>query len=99
MKDCLGGMGMGWGRSSMDDLSFTVPERCDKCDAKLEYTGCGHYICKECGNEMLDDYGKVRDFLDAHGPTPIPRLMQATGLSREQIETLIKRGSVSFTDR
>lgn len=99
MKDCLGGMGMGWGNNALENLTFNVPVKCDKCNAMLEYLGCGRYICKECGNEMLDDYGKVRSYLDTHGPTPMPKLMYVTGLSREQIEALIKRGSVSYTGR
>ena len=43
------------------------PIRCEKCKGKLFYTGSGTYTCEDCEHVMLDDFGKVKAYLEEHG--------------------------------
>ena len=37
---------------------------CKECSGVMRYRGGGLYVCEECKHEELDDYGKVRQFLE-----------------------------------
>ena len=39
-------------------------EKCELCHHKMKYLGLGRFQCSYCGNEKLDEYGKLREFLD-----------------------------------
>lgn len=41
---------------NLEKLALEIPERCEKCEGELEYLGMGRYKCKNCGNDMLDNY-------------------------------------------
>ena len=68
-----------------------IPRICSKCSGPFEYMGAGEYKCKNCGNIEYDDYGKVRKFVDEHGPAPYHVVKKATGVNgklvREYLDT------------
>ena len=39
-------------------------ERCELCHNKMQYVASGIYRCTVCGIEVLDDFGKIKQFLD-----------------------------------
>lgn len=57
-----------------------TPRICEKCGGVYEYSGAGEYVCKDCGHVAYDDYGKVRKFIDEHGPAPYHVVKKATGV-------------------
>ena len=67
------------------------PVRCSECGSKdFDYRGIGEYFCKDCGNVMFDDYGKVRKYVEEHrGATEID-VHIATGVSRETIKQFVR---------
>lgn len=74
------------------------PIRCEKCNGKLFYVHSGMYRCDRCGYEVYDDFGKVRKYLDENGPTPMPIVSQATGVSMEVLGILLRQGRVEIPD-
>ena len=73
-------------------------ERCELCHNRMQYVGGGKYRCISCGREMLDDFGKVKSFLDEYGPTPQAVVSQQTGVSIEKIDSCLKKGMVEISN-
>ena len=86
------------GLRDWEKLLMRKLEHCTECGGKLEYLGLGKYKCVECGNKMLDDYGKVKEYLWEHGPTPMLTLAKETGVSREKINIVLNGGSSEISD-
>lgn len=74
------------------------PKECEKCGSKMKYIASGVYQCSNCSHEMLDDYGKVKEFLEKNGPAPMIVIRQATGVPTEAIEMFLKEGRVEIPD-
>ena len=72
--------------------------KCECCGGKLYYVDSGRYKCHSCGNETLDDFGKVKAFLDQCGSAPASVVAQATGVSPEIIEYFLKKGRVEIPE-
>ena len=71
-------------------------EKCELCHHKMKYIGLGKFVCSYCGNEKLDEYGKLREFLDENGPTPEGIVAQQTGISMNRIEQYLRHGRVEI---
>lgn len=56
---------------------------CDKCGGELISNHAGKYKCRQCGNIMLDEVGKVREYLEKHGAATYLEVEEQTGVSRE----------------
>ena len=65
---------------------------CRECSGVMRYQGAGVYKCDDCGHEEMDDYGKVRAFLEKHGPSNVFEIAAGTDLSRTTIVNLLKDG-------
>ncbi len=75
--------------SGLHELAIARPSKCDKCEGELEYLGLGHYRCKECHNEMVDNYGKIRDYYQKHGAVPVFQVARETGIRKEDIHIIM----------
>lgn len=71
---------------------FKRPFSCQKCRTVLEYRGLGLYFCPHCEHEMLDDYGKVRVYMDENKMAVIPEIACATGVAEYLIRDFISEG-------
>lgn len=74
------------------------PARCIRCGGKMEYSGSGKYTCEDCGYVELDDFGKVKEFLDECGPSPLIVIAEATGVEPYIIEMFLKKGRVEIVE-
>lgn len=84
------------GSNDLEKLVFDHPGRCDMCGGDLEYKGIGQYRCVACGHELLDDYGKIKRYFEKHGPASVVQISKDTGVSREKIDILLKRGTAEL---
>lgn len=84
------------GNNDLEKLVFDKPGQCDECCGELEYIGLGRYKCLACGKELLDDYGKIKKYFEKHGPAPVVQIAKDTGISREKIKILLKRGTAEL---
>lgn len=71
-------------------------ERCELCHNKMQYVASGIYRCTVCGIEVLDDFGKIKQFLEQNGPTPQVIIAQKTGVSLDKIESYLKMGRLEI---
>ena len=73
-------------------------EKCELCHNRMQYVGGGKYRCNYCGMETLDDFGKIKQFLDQNGPTPQAIIAQQTGISLDKIDSYLRKGMVEIQD-
>ena len=64
-----------------DDDNFVCPN----CDILMKYKHGGLFVCEKCGAEQLNDFGKVKKYLNEHGPTNAIELAANTGVRRSRI--------------
>lgn len=74
------------------------PVKCEMCNGKVFYVNSGMYRCEQCGYEMYDDFGKVRNYWEVNGPAPALIISEATGVSTELIEGFLRQGRVEIPD-
>ena len=74
------------------------PISCSKCRGKLFYIGSGKYKCERCENEVMDDFGKVKAFLEENGPSPAVVIGESTGVRVEVIEFFLKKGRLEILE-
>ncbi len=75
-----------------------MPTECDKCGSRCKYKAQGIYECIECGNVMLDDYGKVRVYLDEHGRKPAVIISADTGVPVPTIQRYLREGQLEIPE-
>lgn len=75
-----------------------VNSTCQSCSGRMEYKGSGVYICEECGNEYITDFGKVKRFLQENGPSNAVVISRETGVSRRTISGFLKSGRVEVVE-
>ena len=64
---------------------------CEKCGAPLKSIRSGQYQCIECGAIEYDDFGKIRKYLDEHGPASKEEITAATGVSKGVVIDFLKQ--------
>ena len=74
------------------------PISCKKCNGKLFYIGSGKYKCDPCETEYYDDFGKVKEFLEEHGPAPAITIGAHTGVSMELIDLFLRKGKLEIIE-
>ena len=75
-----------------------TPIKCDKCGGRYIFQGAGKYICEDCGNVVYDDFGKVKAYIDEHGPSPGIVISEATGVSINKINIHNRFKQYSYLD-
>ena len=74
------------------------PIICESCKGKLFHIGGGSYQCKKCDSIVMDDFGKVKQFLEANGPSSAPEIAQGTGVRMDVIEWFLKDGRLEIIE-
>ena len=74
------------------------PVKCDKCGGKMIYSHSGIYTCEVCENELLDDFGKVKRYLDEHGPDVAVMISEVTGVPVKVITLMLREGRIEITE-
>lgn len=74
------------------------PRFCTLCGGKLVYRSLGEYKCEQCNEIVFDDYGKVRAYIDNHGPSPAIAISEGTGVSLDKINEYLKQGRIEIPE-
>mgnify|MGYP002869886836 CR=1 FL=1 len=83
----------------LEHLEASLPDKCRECGSKIRYIGGGQYRCIKCGRTYLDDYGKVREYLYAHGRASTADIEEATGVKNEFIVECLKEGRFEMVSK
>jgi len=74
------------------------PTRCSKCKGRIKYIGAGKYECFDCGHEEIDDFGKVKEYIDENGPSPAIIISEHTGVPVDLINGMLRQGRLEIPD-
>lgn len=77
-----------------DDSHFICPE----CNQLMKYKFAGKYVCEKCGTEQLNDFGKIKKYLDENGPTNAIELSAQTGVRRSKIGEYLRLGRIEIPE-
>ena len=77
-------------------MVYGRPTNCSKCDGELVYAGIGEYKCENCGNIELDDYGKVRSYLEEHHGATQSQVSDATGVASNVIRQMLREEKIEI---
>lgn len=85
-----------------DDVEKLIMDRrpifCKECGGKLFYQNSGEYVCEDCGAAELDDFGKIKRYLDKNGPTPASIISEDTGVALEIVNLFLKNGRLEIPE-
>ena len=82
-------------RNELEKLIISnKPVVCEVCKGKMYYVHGGLYRCDKCGHEVLDDFGKIKTFIELNGPSPALTISAAIGVSTEIIELFLGTGQL-----
>lgn len=68
------------------------PLFCDDCGGKMFYQEGGLYQCGDCGAEKLDDFGKIKNFLEENEGASAVTISQETGVELAVVSMFLKDG-------
>lgn len=64
-------------RAEIDD-QYSMTKICPKCGTTMVYAFGETYECPKCGNKEYTDFGKIREYLETHGPQNAVTIADAT---------------------
>lgn len=79
-------------------LEFRKYVVCETCGAKAFYLDSGRYQCSCCECVTLDDFGKVKMYIEEHGTSSALEISCATGVSQATIEDFLRKGRVEIPE-
>ena len=74
------------------------PMQCEICGEKVYYLDGGKYQCRSCGHIMLDDFGKVKEYIEEHGPSHSVAITAATGVHPDIIDVFLRKGRLEIPE-
>ena len=77
-------------RGLLDADNANMPIYCKKCNGLMIFKGVGEYKCEDCGYLDYDDYGKVRNYVEAHPGATSAEVSTETGVSQKAIRVMLK---------
>lgn len=76
---------------TLDAFVANTPAACEHCKGKIYYVERGKYLCKTCGHVTLDDFAKIKEFLDEKGEVLAQMWAEKIGVDSQSIEYLFHR--------
>ncbi|MBE5911481.1 hypothetical protein [Pseudobutyrivibrio sp.] len=80
------------------DFLDRKPTRCSKCKGRIRYIGGGYYECYDCGNKEIDDFGRVKDYIDENGPAPAIIISENTGVPVDIVNGMLREGRLEIPE-
>ncbi|MFT3983415.1 MAG: MerR family transcriptional regulator [Lachnospiraceae bacterium] len=80
----------------LKSLQYGRPADCSKCGGNLRYVGIGEYECESCRNIELDDYGKVRTYIEENRGATQSEVSTATGVDVNKIRQMLREEKIEI---
>lgn len=74
------------------------PILCKKCKGKMLYQGVGLYTCRDCEEEVYDDFGKMRLYLEENAAPTAVEISKILDIPLEIISYYLKDGKVEIPE-
>lgn len=82
---------------NIDIISSYEPKKCSNCGEKMKFKGLGEFVCENCGIQEYNDYGKVRNYIEAHRGCNAIEIEAATGVPRKAIHQMLREERIEVT--
>ena len=90
---------MAYMKNLKDFIMDRRPIFCKECGGRLFYQASGIYECGTCGEEDLDDFGKIKKYLDEKGrAVPAAIIADDTGVPIDIINTFLRNGRLEIPE-
>lgn len=86
------------GENKQAMLKLTNQISCPRCKTAYKDTVLGINVCPKCGYEELNDFGKVRTFLEENGRAPAVVISEETGVSLRKIDQFLMQGRLEIPE-
>lgn len=83
----------------LKDRLYHRPFRCEKCGGRYKKCLKGIYECENCGQRAMDDYGKVRLYVEENPGATIAEVVVNTGVSRQLVKQMVEDGKFDLINR
>ena len=80
-----------------DENDIHKPTHCPNCNNELIFKGVGEYYCSKCRIYELDDYGKVRGFIEKRPGATSTEIEIGTGVSQKIIRELLRQSRIEIS--
>lgn len=77
-------------------LQYAKFKKCKKCGGNVLPKADGEYVCEECGEIYLDDYGKIKKYMNEHNGATMQEISKNTGVSIGSIKEFIGNCKLEF---
>ena len=81
-----------------DELLAHKMAKCEKCGGRLVYKYSGIYECEDCHVEVYDDFGRVKKYIEDHGPSSANEISMNTGVELSTINKFLRLGRVEIPE-
>ena len=71
---------------------------CQECKGDMLFKGSGRYCCSQCGWEYVTNFGKVKRYIEEHGPSTMATIIDETKVSQKEINQYLKDGRIEEVD-
>ncbi len=77
-------------------IQYAKIKNCIECGSRVLPLRDGEYKCEMCGKIFLDDFGKVRKYLEEHGKTNARTIAYETGVPMQTVYSLLKNCKIEI---
>ena len=73
------------------------PTICEKCGGVMVFKGVGEYECEDCKHHQYDDYGLVRNYVEANKGATAADIEAKTGVKQRTIRQMLRESRLEVS--
>ena len=84
--------------SASGRYKYDMMPRCPDCGIHMKYIYGEMFECPVCHRQEQTEFGKVRSYLEEHGPQPAIVISNETGVPVNVIDNFLRQGRIEIPD-